>query len=112
MTASPHGGDSGPVGGRVQLGGTAAGDGQGHLGAGGVVQAQQGAGGDGQAQQGAGGAGQGQQGVGTKLPPLSKDTLTERHAPPPGFDPGLTGWVATLAPIPLPPALHHPPIHH
>ena len=28
----------------------------------------------------------------TKLPPLSKDTLTERHASP-GFDPGLTGWM-------------------
>ena len=32
---------------------------------------------------------------GTKLPPLSKDTLTERHAQP-GFDPGLTDWVPTL----------------
>ena len=31
----------------------------------------------------------------TKLPPLSKDTLTERHAQP-GFDPGLTDWVPTL----------------
>ena len=28
----------------------------------------------------------------TKLPPIFKDTLTERHAPT-GFDPGLTGWV-------------------
>ena len=31
----------------------------------------------------------------TKLPPLSKDTLTERHAQP-GFDPGFTDWVPTL----------------
>ena len=35
----------------------------------------------------------------TKLPPMSKETLTERHAPP-GFDPGLTGWVPA-----------HPPSH-
>ena len=31
----------------------------------------------------------------TKLPPMSKDTLTERHAPP-WFDPGLIGWAPTL----------------
>ena len=31
----------------------------------------------------------------TKLPPLSKDTLTERHAQP-GFDPCPTDWVPTL----------------
>ena len=45
----------------------------------------------------AGGRGDGGQcGVNsTKLPPLSKDTLTERHAQP-GFDPGFTDWVPTL----------------
>ena len=31
----------------------------------------------------------------TKLPPMSKDKLTERHAPP-GFDPRVTGWVPNL----------------
>ena len=37
----------------------------------------------------------------TKLPPLSKDTLTERHAQP-GFDPGLTGLGAHCPPsLPL-----------